>query len=90
MCCQHSSGSFYVLSLWEFGKGPLVLFFPSVTDTADYTFKLSLIMPIAIINQNMQAEVVFCEKAYHFTIRKAGTIEQGTSLEFSFGQREGR
>lgn len=47
-------------------------------------------MPIAIINQNLQAEVVFCEKAYHFTIRKAGTIEQGTSLEFSFGQRKGR
>ena len=44
----------------------MVLFFPYVTDTADYTFKLSLIMPTAFINQNMQAEVVFCEKALSF------------------------
>lgn len=50
----------------------MVQFFPYVTDTADYTFKLSLIMPTDFINQNMQAQVVFCEKAYHFlTLKQA-------------------
>lgn len=52
-----------------------VLLFLSATDTADYTFKLHLIMNIALINQNMKAEVVFCGKAYHFTILKAGASE---------------
>lgn len=47
---------------------------PYVTDTADYILKLSLILYIAFINQNMQAEVVFYEKVYHFAIRKAGMI----------------
>lgn len=53
-------------------KRSMVQFFPYVTDTADYTFKLSLIMPTDFINQNMQAQVVFCEKAYHFiTLKQA-------------------
>jgi len=47
-------------------------------------------MHIAFINQNMQDKVVFCEKAYHFTILNAGMIEEGTSTEFSVGQTEGR
>lgn len=36
----------------------MVLFFLPVTDTADYTFTLSLITYMALSNQNMKAEVV--------------------------------
>ena len=67
----------------------MVLFFPYLTDTVDYTFKLSLITYTAFVNENMKAKVVFCEKADHFAILNTGMIESGASLEFSFGQTGG-
>lgn len=70
------------MGIW---KRSTVLFFPYLTDTADYTFKLSLIMYIAFVNQNMKARVVFCEKADHFTMLNAGVIKQGTPVELRAG-----
>lgn len=53
----------------------MVQFFPYVTDTADYTFKLSLIMPTDVINQNMQAPGCVLWKSRSFYNTKADMME---------------
>lgn len=76
VCCQHSSGSFYILSLWEFGKGPWHHFLPYLTDTADYTFRLALIIYIAFVNQNMKTQVVFYFKRKDHLILSTGMTDK--------------
>lgn len=88
VCCQHSREFLYFkpAGIW---KRSTVLFFPYLTDTADYTFKLSLITYTVFVNENVKAKVAFWEKADHFAILNTGMIEPGASLEFSFGQTAG-
>lgn len=52
-------GEVYGWSLREFGKGLRSHFLPYLNDTADYTFKLSLIMSICSVNYNAKARVMF-------------------------------
>lgn len=52
-------GEVYGWSLREFGKGLRSHFLPYLNDTADYTFKLSLIMYICSVNYNTKARVMF-------------------------------
>lgn len=73
-------GEFYGWSLREFGKGLRSHFLPYLNDTADYTFKLSLIMSICSVNYNTKARVMFWkggDKADHF-------IRGGTGQKFLF------
>lgn len=62
VCCQHWEANFYALSLWEFGNGPCYHFLPYLNDTADYSFKSSLIMYICSVNHNTKAQVVLWKR----------------------------